>query len=106
MEIVELCSWPITCKAPSRSRKLTKVMHEFTEKFGMTFANFLELGPHSQPKWKLINISGEWGHHYLYLHKKGLHRCSRPTRRSLDPSQSPLQSSTPPIGSHQKGDST
>ena len=38
----------------------------------MTFANFLELGPHSQPKWKLIDISGEWGH-YLYLHKKGLH---------------------------------
>src|ERR1044071_7689767 len=35
-----------------------------------------------------------------------LHRCSRPTRRSLDPSQSPLQSSTPPTGSHQKGDST
>ena len=47
-------------------------MHEFTEKFGMTFANFLDLGPHSQPKRKLINISGERGH-YLYLHKKGLH---------------------------------
>src|ERR1043165_727983 len=60
------------CKAPSRLRKLTKVMHEFTEKFGMTFANFLELGPHSQPKRKLIDISREWGH-YLYLHKKGLH---------------------------------
>src|SRR3954470_23504942 len=59
-----------TIKMPSRSRKLTKVMHEFTEKIGMTFANFLELGPHSQPKRKLINISGEWGH-YLYLHKKG-----------------------------------
>src|ERR1041385_7214727 len=59
-------------KAPSRSRKLTKVMHEFTEKFIMTFANFLELGPHSQPKRKLIYISGEWGH-YLYLHKKILH---------------------------------
>jgi len=42
-------------------------MHEFTEKFGMTFANFLELGPHSQPKRKLIDISGELGH-YLYLH--------------------------------------
>src|SRR4051812_14361895 len=55
------------CKAPSRSRKLTKVMHEFTEKFGMAFANFLELGPHSQPKRKLIDISGECGH-YLYLH--------------------------------------
>src|SRR3954469_12182338 len=47
-------------------------MDEFTEKFGMNFANFLELGPHSQPKRKLIDISGEWGH-YLYLHKKGLH---------------------------------
>ena len=47
-------------------------MHEFTEKFGMTFVNFLELGPHSQPKRKLIDILGEWGH-YLYLHKKGLH---------------------------------
>ena len=39
-------------RAPSRSRKL-----------GMTFANFLDLGvPHSQPKRKLINISGERGH--------------------------------------------
>ena len=48
-------------------------MHEFTEKLGMTFANFLNMGvPHSQPKRKLIDISGEWGH-YLYLHKKGLH---------------------------------
>jgi hypothetical protein len=29
----------------------------------MTFANFLDLGvPHSQPKRKLINISGERGH--------------------------------------------
>ena len=36
-------------------------MHEFTEKFGMTFANFLDLGPHSQPKRKLIDISGERG---------------------------------------------
>ena len=27
----------------------------------MTFANFLDLGPHSQPKRKLINISGERG---------------------------------------------
>ena len=59
-------------KAPSRSRKLAKVMHEFTEKIGITFANFLDLGPHSQPKRKLINISGERGH-YLYLNKKGLH---------------------------------
>ena len=42
-------------------------MHEITENFGMTFANFLELRPHSQPKRKLIDISGEWGH-YLYLH--------------------------------------
>src|ERR1041385_6362401 len=76
VEIVELCSWTITCKTPSRSRKLTKVMHEFTKKFGMTFANFLELGPHSQPKRKLIDISGEWGH-YLYLNKKGLHIGSK-----------------------------
>ena len=51
-------------RAPSRSRKL-----------GMTFANFLDLGvPHSQPKRKLINISGERGN-YLSLHKK------RPTYR-------------------------
>src|SRR3954471_10804590 len=42
----------------------------------------------------------------LWLPKDLLHRCSQPTRRSLDPSQSPLQSSTPPTGSHQKGDST
>ena len=47
-------------------------MHEFTEKFGITFANFLDLGLHSQLKLKLINISGERGH-YLYLHKKVLH---------------------------------
>ena len=37
-------------------------MHEFTEKLGMAFANFLNMRvPHSQPKWKLINISGERG---------------------------------------------
>ena len=39
-------------QAPSRSKKLR-----------MTFANFLDLGvPHSQPKRKLINISGERAH--------------------------------------------
>ena len=47
-------------RAPSRSRKIAKVMHEFTEKLGMTFAIFLNMGvPHSQPKRKLINISRE-----------------------------------------------
>ena len=42
-------------RAPSRSRKL-----------GMTFANFLDLGgPQSQPKRKLINISGERGNEVM-----------------------------------------
>ena len=50
-------------------RKIAKVMHEFTEKFGMTFALFLNMRvPHSQPKRKLINIS-EKGDNDLYLHK-------------------------------------
>ena len=39
-----------------------KLMHEFTEKLGMIFANFLNMGvPLSQTKRILINISGEKG---------------------------------------------
>ena len=50
-------------RAPSRSRKIAKVMHEFTKKICMTFANFLNMGvPHSQPKRKLLNILGERGY--------------------------------------------
>ena len=49
-------------RAPSRSIKIAKIMHEFTEKLGMIFANFLNIGvPDSQTKRKLINISGEKG---------------------------------------------
>ena len=57
-------------RAASRSRKIAKVMHEFMEKLGINFANVLNMGvPHSQPKRKLINISGE-GDNDLSLHKE------------------------------------
>jgi len=59
----------------------------------MTLANFLDLGvPHSQPKWKLIKISGE----------RGDFRRSQVAAASLDKitSSSSITSSTTIASSH------
>jgi hypothetical protein len=50
---------------------------------GMTFANFLDLGvPHSQPKRKLINISGERGHFTSEAASIGIRSCQHWNIRS------------------------